>query len=85
MPDTNSNLIDTSGLEQAVDRACDTIDTLRAQRDELQDALKHAVRVIRIWHGLGAGNDEAQLWSLYQGSPEMTRINDVLARVEVRS
>lgn len=33
-------LIDTSGLEESIDRACELFDKLRAQRNELVDLLR---------------------------------------------
>lgn len=49
------------------------------QRDKLLAALHEAVRLIRLWHGMGMGPAEAQAWALYQGSPEMKRINAAIA------
>lgn len=48
--DGMNTLVDTSGIERAVDNACDLIDTLRTQRDELLSAAKHAVMEWRL-HG----------------------------------
>ena len=77
--------VDFGPLEQSIDGAIATIDTLRAQRDELLEALRDSIRTIRQWHGMGMGPAEAQAWAIYQGSPEMTRINDAIARAEGRS
>lgn len=77
--------IDLSGLNESVDRACETIDELRTRRRDLLEALKLAVRTIRTWHGMGMGAAETQAWSLYQASPEMQRINAAIAKAEARA
>jgi hypothetical protein len=40
MPEENTATVDISGLEQSVQKACDTIDELRAQKEALVEALK---------------------------------------------
>lgn len=55
------------------------------QRDELLVALKFAVDTIRIWHGFGHTTDEAEVWALYQQSPEMRAITAAIEKAEGRS
>jgi len=61
---------------------------MRGSRDatdaaELREALKKAVAVIRIWHGLKIkdAGAEAQMWKIYwEQSPEMKPIREALER-----
>jgi|SRR6185295_16319304 len=55
---------------------------LIAAAPELLDALKIAAKAIRIWHGFGHTVDEAELWTLYQQSPEMQLITGAIAKAE---
>lgn len=50
---------------------------------ELLAALHRAVDTIRAFHGIGlSGRAEAEMWRLYQSSPEMQAINAALAKAE---
>lgn len=55
-----------------------------AAAPELLAALKAAVETIRIWHGFGHTTDEAEVWALYQSSPEMKLIAAAIAKAEGR-
>jgi hypothetical protein len=55
---------------------------LIASSPELLAALKVAVETIRIWHGFGHATDEAEVWALYQESPEMQVITAALQKAE---
>ena len=50
--------------------------------DALLAELKAAIGVIRTWHDMGMGSQEAHAWALYQASPEMQRINAAIAAAE---
>ncbi len=61
---------------------------MRGSRDaadaaELREALKKAVEVIRLWHGLKIKDQkaEATMWQIYwEKSPEMKIIREALER-----
>jgi len=52
--------------------------------EKLLNQLKEAKNIIRGWHGIGtSGFQEKAVWEIYdKNSPEMKRINDVIAEVE---
>lgn len=54
--------------------------------EELEETLYQAKDIIKAWHnidkmGLLTKEQAERIWELYQGSPEMKRINDVLKKV----
>lgn len=57
---------------------------LIAAAPELLAALTKAVDTIRAFHGIGLGPAEANVWSLYQASPEMRQINAAIAKAAGR-
>jgi hypothetical protein len=53
---------------------------------EILQALKEAVRIMEIFHGLGMAQVVADhAWALYQQSPEMKRINAAIANAEAHA
>jgi len=49
----------------------------------MREALEMALKTIRAWHGMNMSkNDEADVWKLYQQSPEIKQIAAALALVE---
>jgi hypothetical protein len=58
-------------------------ETPQSYADRLYLALKSAKETIHIWHNIGQPNPQDDyIWNLYQKSPEMKRINDILAEFE---
>ena len=57
--------------------------TLERQRDELVEALKASVGVIKVWHNMGMPESDTETWRIYYDhSPEMKPIREVLAKIE---
>ena len=53
----------------------DELDLLRKQNSELVTALKEAIELIELWHGMMEPADIRDgTWKIYLGSPEMRRI-----------
>ncbi len=52
-------------------------DELLQQRDELREALRGAIGIIRTWHGIGIIDEakEADMWRIYSShAPEMKKL-----------
>ena len=58
-------------------------ETPQTYADKLYHALKNAKETIHIWHNIGQSNPyDDTIWNLYQNSPEMKRINEILKEFE---
>ena len=72
-------------INQAYANALAIIDRLQREQLDLLAALKVAVETIRIWQsGSGTKQTEAEVWALYQQSPEMQLITAAIAKAEGR-
>lgn len=71
--------VDTSGLEASIDRALETIDTLRAQRDELLTVLKHIDKWSR------ASENEGRFYRFEFDSSIGIELRAAIAQAEGRS
>ena len=72
-------------IAQDYAQALAIIDRLKTSQLELLAALKIAVQTIEIWHNFPHPSAEhAEVWALYQASPEMRLIAAAIAKAEGR-
>ena len=60
---------------------------LLQQRDELREALKDAIGIIRTWHGMGVIDEakEADMWRIYSShAPEMKKLIAAIKNTETK-
>lgn len=87
--DCNGNTSSDSG-KIAVDAWNTRVSPPETNEKELREALKEAIDLVRMWHGMGMHElQEKQAWKIYfENAPEMKRIREAqtyLARKEKES
>ena len=83
--DTDKFLSDLTALISEGYVSKEKHDKVLQQRDELREALRGAIGIIRTWHGIGIIDEakEADMWRIYSShAPEMKKLIAAIKNTE---